>query len=122
MNANRFVRNLLRKYRKTKDSLKRSYGEASGIDVHKLAEADDDSLREKGEYADSILRSVKCKLSSACTIMKMQLLTLVPDKWAINKVRQSIIREMLPCFHSLISTQNLYRDKILHTIPKLTIS
>ena len=65
MNANRFVRNLLRKYRKTKDSLKRSYGEASGIEVYKLAQADHDSLREKAEYADSILRSVKCKLSSA---------------------------------------------------------
>ena len=56
------------------------------MEVLKLTEID--SLQEKAEYADGILNLVEIKLSSACGALKIQLLTLVPDKWSLNKVRQ----------------------------------
>ena len=46
----------LRKYQKVSDIFKRSFGEASGVEVLKLTEID--SLQEKAEYADGILNSV----------------------------------------------------------------
>ena len=69
------------KFRKVPETLKRTFGEASGIKSELK-----DSLEEKTAYADGVLEDVKTQLLSARGPFKMQLLTLVPDLWNLTKV------------------------------------